>query len=60
LILFNINRAGIAIKEQKIKYTSQFNNSTKNPEVPDKNVLGKDIRAVIRANCVAVNSLDVI
>ena len=49
----------MAIKEQKIKYKSQFKSSTRYPEVPERNVLGKDISAVIKANCVAVNSLDV-
>ena len=43
-----------------MKYISQSNISTKNPEVPDRNVLGKDINAVISANCVAVNYLEVI
>ena len=50
----------MAIKEQKTKYRSQFISSTKYPEVPDKNVLGNDISAVINANCVAVNLLLVI
>ena len=49
----------MAIKEQKTKYRSQFISSTKYPEVPDKNVLGNDISAVINANCVAVKFFDV-
>ena len=45
------------MSEQKIKYNSQSRISTKKPEDPEKSVLGNDINAVIRANCVAVNLL---
>ena len=45
------------MSEQKIKYNSQSRISTKKPEEPEKSVLGNDINAVIRANCVAVNLL---
>ena len=45
------------MSEQKIKYNSQSRISTKKPDEPEKSVLGNDINAVIRANCVAVNLL---
>ena len=60
LNFISISNAGKAINAQKTKYNSQSINSTKNPDDPEKSVLGIDIRAVIKANCVAVNSLLVI